>query len=114
MKPIYEAKKISAEAGENFEKELTKHLIYGVVVSLPDRFIMGRAMQIELGPDIIDPVKPDCWFVHCAVGQNCLRWFVDQAPFKLPYIAWRRNNDQSGKLRVYNIDVFKRLSYLVQ
>jgi hypothetical protein len=110
MKPIYEAKKIALEAGKNFEEELAFYLEHGGVISLPDRFIMGRAIQLSLGEDVINPPNPDCWYVHCAVGKNSVLWFCNQAPFRLPYLAWRRNNDESGTLRVYNTDTVERLA----
>jgi hypothetical protein len=80
MKPIYEAKKIALEAGKNFEEELAFYLEHGGVISLPDRFIMGRAIQLSLGEDVINPPNPDCWYVHC------------------------------GTLRVYNTDTVERLA----
>jgi hypothetical protein len=113
MKPIYEAKRIALEAGESFEKNLTFYLEHGVVISLPDRLLMGRAIQLELGEDVLYPPKPNCWFVHCAVGDNSVTWFCDQAPVKLPYIAWRRSRDKSGRLRVYNTSAFERLARLL-
>ena len=101
MKPIYEAKKIAVEAGNDFEKELAFYLEHGGVISLPDRFIMGRAIQLSLGDEVINPPNPDCWYVHYAAGRNALEWFVAQAPYFLPYMGWTRNKGRNDRFRAY-------------
>jgi len=110
MKPVYEAKKLALELGVCFEKELVTHLSHGIVVSLPDRFIMARPIQLSLGDEVLDPPQPDCWLITCAIGKKCLLWFNDQLPMKLPYMAWRRHNDKSNRFRCYNVRSLERLA----
>jgi hypothetical protein len=91
MKPIYEAKKMFLERGLNFEEQLSWYLTNGVVLSLEDRFLMAKPIEL-------------------AVGNDCLKWFFDQAPYRLPYIGWRRNKDGNNRFRVYNASTFERFA----
>lgn len=110
MKPIYEAKKMFMDLGLNFEEQLSWYLTNGVVLSFEDRFLMAKAIVASEGDDCWNPQNPDCWYVHCAVGKDCLKWFLNQAPYKLPYIAWRRNRGRGNKFRVYNASTFERFA----
>jgi len=97
-----------AKLGLDFERDLGFYLTNGVVFSLPDRFIMGKQIEKDKGDDQWNPANPDCWYVHFAVGKNCLRWFVDQAPVKLPFLAWRRLKGTKQAMRVYPTESFQR------
>jgi hypothetical protein len=112
MKPIHEAKKMFTEIGLNFEEELSSYLVHGFVISYPDKFIMARPIEAKRQDLTWDHPNPDCWYIHCVVGQNCFKWFLDQDPYKLPYVAWRRNNCKESKFRVYNASTFGRFSQM--
>lgn len=110
MKPIYEAKQMFAEHGLNFEEQLSWYLTNGVVISREDVFLMAKPIDLAKGDDSWCPEKPDCWYVHCAVGKRSPRWFLEQAPYSLPYLAWRRIRDSKNDLRVYNTKTFERFA----
>ncbi len=110
MKPIYEAKKMFMERGLNFEEQLSWYLTNGVVLSFEDRFLMAKPIELAKGDDNWNPENPDCWYVHCAVGKDCLKWFFNQAPYRLPYIGWRRNKDGNNRFRVYHASTFERFA----
>ena len=109
MTALLEAKQMYARLGQDFERDLGFYLTNGVVFSLPDRFLMAKQMDTRLGDEIWNPTTANSWYVHCAVGKNCLRWFLDQAPVKFPYLAWRRmKNPAKNNLRIYPTEQFAR------
>ena len=111
MTALLEAKKMYANLNLNFERDLGFYLTNGVVFSLPDRFIMAKSIVKEHGDDLWNEANPDAWYVHCAVGKNALRWFLGQAPVKLPYLAWRRlKNFPQNTLRIYPTEQFARFA----
>jgi len=108
MNAIVEAKKIFAERGINFEERLGWYLMNGVVISTPERFIMAKAIRKDVGPDDWNPDKPDCWWVDLAAGKGSIRWWLEQAPFKLPFIGWMRSKQAGNRLKFYSTDAFQR------
>ncbi len=98
-------------AGLNtFERDLCWYLEHGLVISRPDRFIMAKLIDSTKGDDDWHPAKPDCWYVHAAVGRGCLEWFLKQSPIRMPKIAFRRLKDGANRLRFYNTNTFERFA----
>lgn len=110
MTAIQEAKAMHEELGLNFETILGWYLMNGVVISTPDRFLMAKAIRSSVGDDDWNHPDADCWYVACAVGKGSLEWFLLQAPYRLPKVAWRRLNDPSNRLKCYNVDAFERFA----
>lgn len=110
MNAIIEARQLYSEHGLDFERDLGFYLTNGVVVSRPDRFIMAKPIVAAEGADSWNPPKPDCWYVHCAVGRSALDWFLPQAPFRLPLLAWRRFKNLGNPLRIYSTRRFEALT----
>lgn len=110
MNAIMEARQLYAEHGLDFERDLGFYLTNGVVCSRPDRFIMAKPIVASEGSNCWGPQTPDCWYVHCAVGRGALKWFLLQAPFRLPLLAWRRFKKPNGPLHVYSTNRFESLS----
>lgn len=108
MNAILEARKLYAEHGLDFERDLGFYLTNGVVVSRPDRFIMAKPIVSKDGDDSWNDEKADCWYVHCAVGRGALEWFLMQAPFRLPFIAWRRFKNKNNPLKIFSTSKFER------
>lgn len=109
MKAINQAAAIYAKAGFSFEQSLGWYLLHGVVISTPDRFLMAKAVRKEVGESDWNPDNPDCWYVAIAVGKGCLKWFLEQAPFRLPYLAWARMKAKGNPVRIYRAERFARL-----
>jgi len=110
MNAIVEAKKMFVEKNLNFEEQLSWYLLHGVVISQPYQFLMAKPIRAGVGDDDWFPDKPDCWYIHCAVGKNSFQWFLSQAPYNLPKLAWRRVKDGENRLRVYNTNTFQRIA----
>ena len=110
MSALLAARSLFENHGQNFEEQLGWYLGRGVVISLPDRFIMAKPINASRGDDEWDVRDADAWYVHVAVGANCLGWFMRQAPFRLPLLAWRRRKDPKNRLRVYPSARFSSLT----
>lgn len=87
-----------------FLEDLTLHLEFGYVVSMPGLFLMGRPVQKEAPYELlIDPrnrfLRPDAWFVWLAAGATPDK-LISCMPYHLPYVMWERNN----KLRIYSTE----------
>ena len=109
MTAIMEAKQMYAKLGLDFERDLGYYLTNGHVISMPDKFIMFKSIDSAKGDDDWNPANPDTWYVHMAVGKGALRWFLEQAPVKLPLLAWRRlKNFPKNPLRFYPFAQFSR------
>lgn len=100
MAPIFQAKAIFAKLGHNFEEQLGWYLANAYVVSDPRTFLMFKPIEEKAGDDQWHPAKPDCWYVHCAVGN--LGSILEHAPFELPRVAFRRWKAKGNPLRVYD------------
>ncbi len=110
MNAIMEAKQLYAKHGLDFERDLGFYLTNGLVVSRPDRFLMAKTILASEGDDSWNNPNPDTWYVHCAVGKGALEWFLLQAPFRLPKLAWRRFKDSKQTFRIYSTDQFERFA----
>ncbi len=110
MNAIMEAKQLYAKHGLDFERDLGFYLTNGVVIARPDRFIMAKPIVAAEGEDCWNPEKPDTWWVHCAVGKGALEWFLLQAPFRLPFIGFKRFKDKKQTARIYSTNTFERFS----
>ena len=105
-----EAKKLYQDHNLDFERDLSFYLVNGVVISRPDYFIMAKAIDSRLGEASWHPQAPDCWYVACAVGRKTLAWFLSQAPYQLPLIAWKRFKSLNNPLKIYSAERFARLT----
>jgi len=110
MNAIMQAKALYEKEGRNFEERLGWYLVNGLVVSREDRFLMAKPIDSSVGEYDWSPDKPDTWYVEVAVGKNALEWFLLQAPYRLPKLAWRRFKQRESKLKYYNTEQFERFS----
>jgi hypothetical protein len=91
----------------SFKEDLEAHLIYGLVVSTPDLFLMARPVSHDapryeiVNPwcNVWDSGEPDCWHLYLYAG-DMLSAF-QQATYELPYVSFERKN----RLRVYRREV---------
>lgn len=111
MNAIAEAKALYMVRGLNFEERLGWYLMNGIVITRPDRFVMAKPIRSSVGDDDWQAGDAaDCWYVECAVGKGCLEWFLLQAPYRLPRLAWRRVKDKENRLKFYDTATFERLA----
>ena len=113
MTPIEQAKAHYVKHGLNFEQDLGYYLVNAYVVAAPDRFMMFKPVRAEIGEADWFPAQPDAWYVHYAAGKRCLEWFLGQAPFFLPKIAWMRDKGlKAQRLAVYDtVRLYDRLKH---
>lgn len=93
-----------------FTEDLEAHLQTGIVLSLPDCFVMARPVDLGAPIELIgDPFygfsteESNAWYVWAFVGKvnSCLQVM----PFHLKYVAFARNN---GPLRYYDSEKLLR------
>lgn len=111
MLAIDHAKQLYASRGLNLALEIGRHLDCGGVVHVePDRLLLGRPMRLE-DPDVWpEPGAADAWYVTLAIGQNSLEFFLQQMPWFLPHLAWRRGFRGDQRLRVFDTARFIKLN----
>jgi hypothetical protein len=98
--PIIKAKALFSGFGLNFEEQLGWYLANAYVISSPNTFMMLKPIEERVGDDQWMADNPDCWYVHCAVGN--LGSIFSHAPFVLPRVAFRRWKAKGNPLRVYD------------
>ncbi len=108
MNALYQAKKLYSKHGLSFERDLCHYLEHGIVVAHPDRFLMAKAINKDLGDDVWNPEFVNSWYVQIAVGKDCLKWFLSQAPYQLPFVAWRRWKAKGNPIKYYPTESFAR------
>ena len=109
MNAISEAKALYMIRGLNFEERLGWYLMNGLVIVQPERFLMAKPIRSSVGDDDWNAPDADTWYVECAVGKGALEWFLCQAPYRLPKLAWRRVKDKENRLKFYDTATFERL-----
>ena len=78
-----------------FEEDISAHITTGYVISTPEYFLMGRAVNKHAAPHLIaDPWYPfpreqhDTWLVFSYSGYS--RNFFSFIPYPLKWVAWQR------------------------
>lgn len=109
---IEQAKALYAAHGLNLARDLGLFLEHGVVIALPNRLLLGRPIALA-DPDRWaeeTPHQVNAWLVHFACGRGAVRWFFEQMPWTLPYVAWRRgfHPKPDERLRIYPTAALKR------
>ena len=103
MSPVLKAAAVyeQEECPRTFAEDLEAHLLYGVVVSMPDLFFMARPVSHDASGDkIVNPwhntweSEPDCWHVYLFAGELISAFF--QVGW-LPFASFEKRN----RLRVY-------------
>lgn len=102
MSAIDTAAAMYAKHGLCLEQDLADYLRHGYVCAGPDRLLLFKA--IDQSEADWHPKNERAWYVHLAVGEGCLGWFRQQAPYRLPFLAWFRRKDGKQTLRFYPTD----------
>ncbi len=99
--PILKCKEIMAGLGLDFLAELGRHLTEGWVYSGEDAFIMATTENLSQIKETNSHncVDKDTWFVYAYIGN--LRRVLGLVPFRLKYVAFRRDN---GQIKVYDMN----------
>lgn len=106
MDAIAQALGIYSKHGLSLERDLADYLAFGYVYAEPGRLLMGRPVKAGNGLEWLPKGHAgDAWYVHLAVGQGALDWFVRKMPFHLPKLGWRRDfKNPAAGLRFYPTD----------
>ena len=101
---IQQAAELYSSRGLNLSRDLEYFLKWGYVFVAPDRLMLAREIKKDdEGSSWVEPKTGDTWYVHFAVGDKCLKWFIDQAPYFRPWIAWKRGfKNGDNTLRFYD------------
>lgn len=92
--------------GLDLSRDLTNYATWGAFTLItPDRILLARPIRRDDATRWVLPGEPvDTWFVKLAIGKGCLRWFLDQRPYDLPWLAWGRDfrgRGEPGSLKFY-------------
>jgi len=104
--PIFKAKEIFTSLNLNFEEQLGWYAANAYAICEPGLFLLFKPIEIEAGDDQWNAPNPDCWYVHCAVGE--LGAILSRAPYALPKVAFRRWKQKGNPLKVYDWDALVR------
>lgn len=103
MRPVQRAAAVYEQetCPRSFREDLEAHLLYGIVVSNDQLFLMARPVRQDATYErICNPwvsfQNPDCWHLYLYSGH--LKEAFDSAPYPLPFVSFERKN----KLRIYS------------
>jgi hypothetical protein len=101
------------ECSRTFDEDICAHIETGYVVSTPEHFLMGRAVDRYADPAlIVDPwhsfpvVNQNAWLCYAFAG--CQSKLLTLAPFPLTWVGWQR---RGKSLRWYRTEHFNRVCY---
>ena len=89
----------------SFAATLLRCFLYGVIVKRPDFVLLAEEVLsdgkviVAMGPHC----PKNCWWLHFVTwpdGQIAPHELVTEAPYSLPYVAFKRR----GKIRIYSWD----------
>lgn len=103
MDAIAQASALYAKHGLSLSQDLSDYLRFGYVFASPGLLLLGRPVKAANGPEWAKEGDAcDAWYVHLAVGQGALAWFVQKMPFHLPLLGWKRDfKNPANGLRFY-------------
>lgn len=104
MKPINHALRIYKQNNENFAELLEWHLANGVVISLPDCFLLGFFCDKSNLGECRVLAESNCIFVTMCVGD--MRQAGLQIVKLVPWLAYEREFRGDNRTRVTNLKKF--------
>lgn len=106
---LLQAAAMYAGHGRALGVDLENYLRGGYVFCTPDRLLLAREIDLDRGLDHwCRAGTGNAWYVRLACGRDCLAWFLAQAPYERPNIAWHREFNRPGGLRIYSTETLKR------
>ena len=91
-----QAKDLYVKRGEgNLEEDIIEYAKNYFLHITPDCIILARCEDTS-------------WFIHLAVGHNCLDYFLSLMPIYRPFVGWCRCL-KSNKIKYYQTEKLKRL-----
>ena len=113
MSPVEEARLTYDENSDRtFVEDLAFYMEHGYVYSGQDFFIMARPINKRDDRFVLDYRfffrKPNAWFVYLAAGKDCLKRFIDVAPFCLEWVCWHKYKAKESNLKYYKWEQYKR------
>lgn len=112
MTPYEEAQALYAayETPRSFAEDLALHLRGGYVISTPEYFLMGRAIDrfaaaaaIENPAHAFPREQQNAWLVYLFSGSS--RNILPFLPYPLKWVTWQR---RGGPLRHYELKTLRR------
>lgn len=118
LSPIDQCQGIFGRHGVDFPALLELHYRHGYVISTPEVFVMGRAVNRRWTTQLIrDPsvgwdvayrptLKPDAWWLHGFWGDASKLW--PMMPYTLPYVGFEKFDEIP---RFYPLETLRRFTH---
>lgn len=110
MKPFDQIRQLYREWPQPraFSEDVRAHIETGVVISLPDFFVMGRPITRDADPSLIaNPWHsfddPDAWLVFAYAGR--VKTILDFIPHKMQFVGFQR---REKPIRYYDFETLLR------
>ncbi len=110
MSILKEVKDLYDECSMDMFKDISVYLTHGYVHKTPKSFILAKTINkdIDTPPaEQWDTPNPNAWFVHMAVGQGAISYWINLMPFTMPYVGWARENKKKP-IKFYTLDTIIR------
>jgi hypothetical protein len=98
------------ECGMDMFSDISTYLTYGYMHKTPTSFILAKTVDKDSDTPPAEQwgtLKPNAWFVHMAVGEECVKHWINLMPFKLPYVGWARQN-KKRPIKFYDLNKISR------
>ena len=98
------------ECGIDMFKDISTYLVHGYMHKTPKSFILAKTVDKDSETPPAEQwgtSKPNAWFVHMAVGDECIEHWINLMPYKLPYVGWAREN-KNRPIRFYDLNRITR------
>lgn len=110
MKPLDQIRQLYRQWPQPraFSEDVRAHIETGVVISTRDFFVMGREIERDSAPALIENpwhsfANPDTWLVYAYAGR--LNLILDHIPHKMQFVAFTR---KGSLIRYYDFETLLR------
>jgi hypothetical protein len=103
-RPIDDAIQIYKQNQGDFSESLKWHFAYGIIVHLPDCFLLGFFCMRDSPWNSIDPCKADCFHATMCCGD--MRKAAMQIHNQVKFLAYERETRGDHRIRFVNFQRF--------
>jgi hypothetical protein len=91
-------------------EDISTYLTYGYIHKTPTSFILAKPVDKDSEFSLNEQwgvTNPNAWFIHMAVGEECIKEWINLMPFKLPFVGWAREN-KKRPIKFYDLNKILR------
>ena len=106
MSILAKVKDLYEECSMDMFKDISVYMNYGYVHKTPTSFILAKTVDKDSNTPPAEQwnvSNPNAWFVHMALGEDCIPYWINLMPYKLPYVGWARENKKKP-IRFYDLN----------